>query len=206
MLSRRELRGNAGLDALDADSAFALVFLDDVAALYVRRSGPLRPLAQQFGYRRLPGGSSRFASLQAMCASDSLGCSELVGELERATAASPHNAQTRSLLANVAMMKGDYWRVRDQLTLALAADPNVLRAHERLGMIDLEEGRPREALAEFGAERRRNGSLPGLDLRVGQAYRRLGDRQSAERSYRRELDRNPGNQEASDSLVAITSR
>src|SRR5262249_50262014 len=31
---------NPALDALDADSSFALVFVDDVAALFVRRDGP----------------------------------------------------------------------------------------------------------------------------------------------------------------------
>ncbi|TMQ72501.1 MAG: hypothetical protein E6K80_02650 [Candidatus Eisenbacteria bacterium] len=203
LLARHQIKGNAGLDALDADSSFALVFVDDVAALFVRRQGPLAAVAETFRYRLLPAGSARVAALQTLCTSDSAACNRLVAELERATRESPRNSQTRSLLASVALLRGDLAQARDQLTLALAANPLTPRAHDRLGIIRLRQGNPRAALIEFRAERRLNGPLPGLDFRMGQAYRRLGDRDAAARAFRRELERDAGNREAADSLAAV---
>ena len=206
LLSRRQIGGNAALDALDADSAFALVFVDDVAALFVRREGALRPVAEGFGYQWVPAGAARLAALQRLCATDAPVCARLAAELERAAAESPHDAQALSILANVTLMHDSLEAGRTLLERALAVDPSLARGHERIGLIDLAQGRPREALAEFHAERRRNGSLPGLDLRMGKAYQRLGDRKAAERHYRRELERDARNQEAADSLASVMGR
>ena len=38
------------VEHLDGDSAFALVFMDDAAALYVRRDGPLATVAERLEY------------------------------------------------------------------------------------------------------------------------------------------------------------
>ena len=133
---RKLIRGNAGLDALDADSSFALVFLDDVAALYVRRAGALSVVAERDRYRLLPGGGARISALQSMCASDSIQCDALAGELDRAIAGSPRNAQARSLRANIALMRGDLVGARRQLEAALAVDPMLARGRDRLRRID----------------------------------------------------------------------
>ena len=202
LLSRNVVQGNPALEALDADSTFALVFADDAAALYVRRAGPLAPVAGRLAYRWLPGGAGRLAELQRRCSADSLVRRELEAELERAIAGSPRHAQTQSLMANVALLSGKNDEARAHLEAALAVEPNTLRAHERLGIIDLQQGDPRAALAEFQEERRRHGALPGLELRIGKAYQRLGDRQAAARSYQRELAKHPDNREAADSLAA----
>jgi hypothetical protein len=167
--SRRQIAGNAALEALDADTAFALVFVDDVAALYVRRDGPLARVAERFRYRLLPGGGGRMSALQTLCATDSAACDRLAAELERSCAESPRNAQSRSLLANIALMRGDLEGARGELERALAVNPLLPRGHERLGMVALEQGRARDAVREFRAERRLNGMHPGLDLRMRQA-------------------------------------
>jgi hypothetical protein len=206
LLSRKRLQPNGALDALDADSAFALVFLDDVAALYVRRVGPLSPVAERFAYRWAPGGGAAIGSLQQRCFADSTVRRDLEAELRRGIAASPRNAQTRSLLANVVLMTGRTAEARDQLEAALAVDPNTLRAHERLGMMDLEAGDAGAALAQFQQELRRNGARPGLWMRIGQAQRRRGDATAAASAYRHELRVDPANQAAVDSLAALSSR
>src|SRR5262249_37501361 len=157
----------------------ALVFVDDVAALYVRRAGALAPVAERFGYRLLPGGSARITDLQRRCSADSLVRQDLEAELRRAIASSPRDAQSRSLMAAVANMKGRTDEARAQLLAALAVDPNTKRAHERLGLLALEAGDPRGALAEFQEELRRNGALPGLWMRIGEAQRRLGKASAA---------------------------
>jgi tetratricopeptide (TPR) repeat protein len=206
LLSRRVLQPNGALDALDADSSFALVFLDDVAALYVRRAGPLSPVAARFGYRLLPAGSARIGDLQRRCAADSIVCRDLEAELGRAIAGSPRDSQARSLLASVALSTGRTAEARAQLQAALAVDPSTLRAHERLGILALRDDDPRGALEEFQAELRRNGPLPGLWLRMGEAQHRLGDTAAAARDFRRELSRHPENQAAADSLAALPKR
>ena len=204
LVGRRVIKENPLLDFLDADSAYALVFADDVAALFVRRQGPLAPVARRFAYRELPAGGGRTAELQRRCSADSAFRGRLAAELGRALASSPRDAKARSLLANIALMEGRGGEARQHLLAALAVDPFTLRAHERLGLLDLEEGHPGEALREFREEARMNGALPGLDLRVGQAYRRLGDAGAARRWYQRELRRNPANPEARDSLARMT--
>lgn len=203
LLDRMSLRDNHLLDFLDADSTWALVFADDVAALYLRRDGPLAAVANRDAYRLMPGGTARIAELQRRSGADSIYRARLVAELERAAAGSSAQVQTYSLLANVALTAGDHAEARAYLTRMLEMDPRAFRAHERLGLISLAEGRPAEALREFREERRHNRSTPGLDLRMGQAYRSLGDLRRARQGYERELRHDPGNQEVRDSLAAL---
>lgn len=54
LLDRVQFGADRLMDFVDADSSFALVFVDDAAALYVRRSGRLAPVARRFAYRALP--------------------------------------------------------------------------------------------------------------------------------------------------------
>jgi tetratricopeptide (TPR) repeat protein len=203
LLSRRVVRETRLLDVLDADTSFALVFSDDVAGLFVRRSGPMAAVAASEAYHRMPAGGARIPQLQRLCAQDAGACDSLAAELERAVRSSDRNAQAHSFLANIALMRGQLAAASEHLRAALAVDPFTVRAHERLGLIALAESRPAEALREFHAEHRMNGDLPGLDLHVGQAFQRLGDPVRAASAYERELRRNPGSQEARDSLAVV---
>ena len=80
------------------------------------------------------------------------------------------------------------------------------RAHERLGIVALQRGRPREALHEFETEWRIQGWHHGLDLRKGQVWQAEGDLRRARRAYAREVARSPMLTEARDSLEALTAR
>jgi tetratricopeptide (TPR) repeat protein len=202
LLSHDPLPGERLPDLLDADSTWALVFFDDSAVLYVRRGGPLAGVARRFAYRKLPGGVEKLEQLRAECRTSPESCAVVMAELTRAVAGSPYNAGAHSLIANVCLGLGDYAGARRHLLAALAVKPEIRRAHERLGLIALEEGHPADALREFLAERRQ-GATSGIELRIGQAYRRMGNLGAARARYRRALDRDPANAEARDSLAAL---
>src|SRR5207253_79772 len=68
VLQRPELESDRLLDVLDADRAhWALVFLDDAAAVYVRRGGALEAVAGRDAYRHLPAGRVGLEGLRARC-------------------------------------------------------------------------------------------------------------------------------------------
>jgi tetratricopeptide (TPR) repeat protein len=144
-----------------------------------------------------------YTDLGRACAADTGLRRRVREELERAVSSSAWNATAHSLLANVALQDGRRDDARRHLVAALDVDPTIGRAHERLGLIALHEGRPAEALEEFHHERRISRNGPGTALRIGQAYRAMGDATRARTWYEREVRRDPGNQAARDSLASI---
>ncbi len=191
------------LDFLDADSTWALVFADDAAALYVRRGGALDSVATRYAYRLLPGGTERLAPLGQASVADPALRRGIEAELLRQTRGSPYNSQAFSLLARAAYYEKRLADARRYTALGLAAEPLMPGEHERLGLIALAEGRPRDALAEFRRERRLVTTPAGLDLRFGQAYAALGDVHRARAHLLRELKRDPGNAEARAALAGL---
>jgi hypothetical protein len=196
--------GDRIVDVLDADTAFALVFVDDAAALYVRRSGMLAAVADSFGLRVVRGGQDWLGTLDARVRDDPALGARLERELQRVTSGSPLSSTTENLFANVMLMQGRAADADLHLERAHAVDPRIPDYHLRRGMIALAEGRPRDALREYQAVPRPE-SNPWLDLQIGSIYRRLGDLVPARRWYQRALDRDPGNQAARDSLEALDS-
>ena len=203
VLRRFPYPGDRLLDFLDADTTFALVFLDDAAALYARREGALRELATTSAYRVLPAGPLATSRLSAAVVEDSSLARRVERELGREAASSPYCATALLRLGNLAAVRGDYARGRALLGRALDSDPRAPHVHERLGLIALADGRAREALRELEREHSLYGWFRGYGLRTGQAYRLLGDPGRARARYRAEIARDPGNQEALDSLRAL---
>jgi hypothetical protein len=156
-------------DRLDADTAWALVFLDDAGALYVKRSGVYASLLPRHEYIAVPGGEARLALLGAATERDSMLAGLTRFELERQIQESPFSARAHSMLANLDIQQGHLPAARRHLAEALRQDPLTFAAHERLGMMDLAEQRPREALAAFERERRLTGGTPELRQRLEQA-------------------------------------
>jgi len=191
------------VDFLDADTSFALVFVDDVAALYARRQGPMAPVASRFAYRMLPAGAARLPQLEATTRADSTAFKQLWAEVGRAASRSTQNSLANNLLANMALARGRRAEAREHLGRALAVNGDLPQAHQRLGVIAFDEDRPLDALREFQSERGRAGPQPGLDLWIAKAHRRSGNARAAERWYRRALEQDPGSAEAIDSLAAI---
>ena len=204
MLDRRQDSGVALSDEIDADTTWALVFLDDVAALYVRRQ-TLTGVARTQGLRHLGGGARQLTAVTFAATEDSTLRSELRAELNRAVRDSRWNATTHSMLANLAMIDNGVSEARAQLDSALAVDPRFPSAHYRLAMIDLFEGKPAEAIPQLKREQAISGSVPGLDLALGMAYQRQGDRARAREHYRAELRNDPGNAEARARLDSLSS-
>lgn len=98
LLSRRYTQNYGLLDLLDADPGWARVFVDDLAAVYVRRDGPLAALAATSGYRLLTGGRTRVPALLERAAADPPLRAALIAELERQAAESPDNFLGRQML------------------------------------------------------------------------------------------------------------
>jgi hypothetical protein len=189
-------------DVLDADTSWALVFADDAAIVFVRRDGPLHEVAARSGYRYLSAGPARTLALGEACASDSVLREALEDELRRAVESSPWNATALSQLANIALTSGHFDEAGELLARALRRSPGLGRAHERLGLIALAGGRPREALEEFQREHPLAGSRARIAVLIGRAWQELGDRGRAHEAYARACRLDPGDQEAQDSLRA----
>lgn len=156
-------------DKLDSDTTWALVFLDDAAALYARRSGSFAPMARRFEYLAVPGGEARLEMLGEGTERDTMLRQLTRMELVRQIQASPCNARAHSMLANIDIASGDFNAAQRELREALRQDPLTFAAHERLGMMALAAGRPRDAVQEFKTEKRLTGGTTELPKRLAQA-------------------------------------
>jgi hypothetical protein len=123
------------LDRFDADSALALVFLDDAAALYVRRDGLMAPVAEAFRYRAIAAGPLKWRSLGVSAAADPALRDTLVRELEREAASSPEHALAETRLGGVALAAGDVAAARRHFERAQAVDPNTPGLKERFAAL-----------------------------------------------------------------------
>jgi tetratricopeptide (TPR) repeat protein len=203
LLARVQYPADRLLDALDADSSFALVFKDDVAALFVRREGALRQVAERFAYRVVPAGNIAIGALGKACVRDTALREPVRRELEREIAESPWHGQAKSLEANLALLVADWPRARALLDSVQAIDDSRMRLYLRFALIDLAEAHPRDALPQLARERAIHGSSPEVELAEGRAWAAIGDRGRARIAYQHALDRDPGFQEAADSLAAL---
>lgn len=203
LLYRRQLGGDVLLDALDADSSWALVFLDDVGAIYVRREGRLAAIADSFAYRVAPAGRRAIGALGRASDRDSGLRAVAIAELERQAAGSPLNAMSNSVLATLLMTGGRFGEAEARLRQALVADPDLPRAHERLGVIALADGRPRDAVRELERALRERPVPPGLHVTMARAWQQLGETDKARAQYRAELKRDPGSAAALEGLRAL---
>jgi tetratricopeptide (TPR) repeat protein len=206
LLYRRQIGGDLLLDALDTDPAWALVFLDDVGAVYVRRDGPLAAIADSFAYVAAPGGKSAIGALGRACDRDTALRDLALADLARQANASPYNAMANSVRGTLLLMGGRLDEAEIRLREALAADPDLPRAHERLGMIALADGRPRDAVRELERALDERPVPGGLHFNLGRAWQRLGEPAKARAQYRAELARDAGHPGALDSLRALQSR
>ena len=198
--------GEPLLDRMDADSTWVPVFMDDAAALFVRRDGPLAPVAERFGYRVLPAGVKKLVAVAAEFRGDPVLRARAVAEFEREAAGSAYHSLALVRLGATWLAAGDTSRARAYFARALAGNPSAPRAHEWLARIALADGHPETSLRELRAERRNTGNWPGYDLAAGRAYQALGEFARARASYRRALASDPGDPSAADSLEAMETR
>jgi hypothetical protein len=134
-------------DFLDADTTtWALVLSDDASALWLRRDGAMGALAERERYRWLPAGTLRLAEVGRAAYSNPVAREEIRAELDHALAASPWNANTHSLLANLELSAGNW-------NAALAHLAAARRAIPWLDGLDERERIARDSLAAEAARR-----------------------------------------------------
>jgi hypothetical protein len=103
LLPRAGMARGPLLEQLDADTTrWAAVFIDDGAAVFVRRDGASAEAAAREGYRWLPAGFRRLEAVAMQAGSDTLALAGLVADLERATRESQQSASMQQILANIA--------------------------------------------------------------------------------------------------------
>jgi hypothetical protein len=94
------------LDVIDDDPAWALVFVDDVAALYVRREGTMAAVADRHAYSTLGGSRATIPARLQHAAADTAFRATLRDELERQAGESPVNFYGRSMMRALDAMVG----------------------------------------------------------------------------------------------------
>ena len=193
-------------DFLDADSTWAMVFVDDEAVLWLRRGGACDSLARAYAYHYLPGGSAGIGPLGARAERDSSARGPIRAEIERAIADSPYNARSQVFAGNLAMLEGRFGDARTHFDEAARQQPLEADVRRRQGLAHLHAGDPAGAQRAFAAARRASGKWPEADLREGQALAALGKLDAARRAYERSLARHPELTEARDSLARLGAR
>jgi hypothetical protein len=191
-------------DFIETQGVWSPVFIDDAAVVFVRRGGSLEPVAERYGYRLLRVGPTGLRSLMVRCSADTSLRDSVAGEFRRQVAESPNSASAHSMLAEIALMDGRRAEAHAHLDSALVADPLFGTAHERIGRLDLADGRVDDAEREFRLEYRLHSWPTGRDLLEGMVRHARGDVPGARAAYERELRRDPTSQEASDSLAALS--
>ncbi len=110
---------------------------------------------------------------------------------EKARMADPQNAMGPVNLGTLLLMSGNRSGARQAMMEALAMDPGVAKAHNVLGVIEAEEGRPEEAIVHW----RRAAELNPQDYQtlfnLGTTLDRLGRSGEAEAFYRQYLKTAP---------------
>jgi hypothetical protein len=206
MLRRVGASGDSLLAFVDHDTSWVRVFGDDAGYVFVRRHGPFARLAADSAYTLIPTDESGLTAFGQATTRDSLLRRRAERELQREVAGSPYHTDALGLLANIAMFEGRWDDARRQLEEVLRIESRTPTAREKLGIIALQQGRPREALRWFEQERSVLGYQGGIDLRRGQVAQALGDLERARACYQRQVRRTPGSQEARDSLASVTAR
>jgi hypothetical protein len=87
------------LDRMDADSTWSLVFLDDTAALYLRRDGPMAGLAARWRYAIVPAGDRAVPRMNVAFQQSPERRQQMRAELERQTNESKWTARANGMLA-----------------------------------------------------------------------------------------------------------
>ena len=206
LLSRHRVEIDRSQDAVDADTSFALVFMDDAAALFVHRRGPLAAVADSFAYRVVPAGPPGVGALMTALAADTALRARAAAELERSIRASEFNGAAHIDLARLKAMEGRNAEARAEIEAALARDWVAPYAWERLAAIALSEGRPRAALAALAHRQ----VFPGrreiherLRFEALAELRALGTRRAELAAV---LRQDPTRRDLADSLAALERR
>jgi hypothetical protein len=132
LLPRTPLAGQDLLDRMDADSAWSLVFVDDVAALYLRREGRFARLAAREMYRIVPAGGRAVPRMAAASTQGPDGRQRLRSELERQARESEWASRAYAYLATLDLLEKRWAEALEHLERALAIEPDVPLLREQV--------------------------------------------------------------------------
>jgi tetratricopeptide (TPR) repeat protein len=192
ILRRIHARGDSLLDFLDADSSFALVFVDDVAAVYVRRSPRFAAVVDSLQYRVLPGGMRGLGDVGRDIDRVPGMRSGFREELERAAASSAANSSIRSLLATLNIQEDSLEAARADLEHAHSVDPLLPLYYLRLAEIDRKQQHWAACLRNL-REARRHGEVKAIESVSAAVLEQMGKPAEAHRDYAKALRADPGN-------------
>jgi len=133
LLPRSGMARGPLIETLDADTArWAAVFVDDVAAVFVRRDGASAAVAERERYRWLPAGIARLGAVVERMGRDSTVVAGLVADLERSAGESRQTAALLLMLGNIESIRGRKEAARDAWRRALERDPALRAAADSL--------------------------------------------------------------------------
>lgn len=204
ILRRVHAQGDRLLDFLDADSTWAMVFVDDVAAIYLRRTGKDSLLAQRLAFQVLPGGMTRLGLLGGAVARDSSLRGMFRMELVRAVSESRANSSAHSLLATLDLQSGRLEEARAHLYAGRLVDPLMPRYFARLATIDRAEERWAQALENFRRAKQEK-ELGDIDAYIAPLLERLNRPGEARRAYEAALRKDPTNEQLRAGLSRTSS-
>lgn len=153
LLERHQDPGDHLLDVLDSDTTWTMVFADDAAEIYLRRSGIFHDVVARHGYSVIPGGRDARLAIMTAVERDSLLRVAAIAEAERMVETSPWNGYAHRLLAYFALMDERYDDAEAHFQETLRQQPGVARVRELLGFLAMRAGRPQEALRYYEDER-----------------------------------------------------
>ena len=119
---------------------------------------------------------------------------------------SEYNGSAHSNLANLAMIEGRYEEARREIGLALARNPAMPYAWERLALIAMSERRPRTALDALAREKPKPEHRAITERLRREARALLTETEARRAELRAALAREPGRRDLADSLAATERR
>jgi len=132
LLDRNPSPGERLLAWVAADTAFAPVFMDDAAIVFVRRRGALAAVADSFAFRTVPADPDARRALIFACEGDSALRAAATAEFARQAASSSQSALAEQALGTLALMEGRIEQGRAHLERALAIRPTLPGARRML--------------------------------------------------------------------------
>ncbi len=166
LLDRQREAQSRLLDAFAADSAWAPVFMDDAAVVFVRREGAMGALAARDAYRVWPASWGGLAAIQERWATDPAFRAAARLELERQSRASRAHAFAESFLGNLELLERNDDAAARHFRAALEARARMPGAHQHLGEIAERRGRRDEAEREYREELHGNPANAGARERL----------------------------------------
>jgi Flp pilus assembly protein TadD len=171
---------------------WAMVYWDDTALLYLRRTPQFQPVIESFGYRLLrPYEISRAAI--AEIANTPARQAELFVEIERSIAAAPSSATARLLLGNFYQATQPHLAI-EAYRAGLTLDPGNFQLWHQLGGVLMQLGQHLNAWDAFQEAFRIWPDSYALNHNLGILSWANGEFHEAARYFRHALEIQPGNQ------------